>query len=428
VLVERVQNKAPQAPRSVEERVLDSKGIKSTVKDADIVTLFKIGSEFSNAITLRGNVAAPLRYAFKPGMRIADLIPEREALIQGSYYTQKNSLVQFESGAAVSAGRVATEVRNLLEEINWDYATIERLNRTEIKTQLIQFNLYKAVVDRSPEHNLQLQPGDIVTIFGVNDVPVPMEKRTRFVTVGGEVKVPGVYQIKPGETLAQVLQRAGGVTSNGYLYGTVFTRASNRALQSQQLAKIAKEMELAASKVQLTRQQNADSTGNLVNSELALANLIQSVRSIKPTGRIALELNPAKPELPNINLEDGDSITVPPTPSFVGVYGSVFTDSSFLFKESNAVRDYLRSAGVRRDADTDSVMIVRADGSVESNEGSSMFSNVLDAKLYPGDSVYVPDRLDRETVYNKFLRGAKDWTTILYQLAVGAAAVRVLEK
>jgi hypothetical protein len=47
-------------------------------------------------VTLRGSVAQPLRHAFKPGMRINDLIPDRQALIDPIYYRRKNALVQYE--------------------------------------------------------------------------------------------------------------------------------------------------------------------------------------------------------------------------------------------------------------------------------------------------------------------------------------------
>ena len=59
-------------------------------------------------------------------------------------------------------------------------------------------------------HNLELQPGDVVNIYRVIDLPVPRERLSQFVQLSGEVNVPGVYQINPGETLADLVQRAGG--------------------------------------------------------------------------------------------------------------------------------------------------------------------------------------------------------------------------
>jgi protein involved in polysaccharide export with SLBB domain len=209
-LLERVNKQDAKTPREVQERTLDASGLSTTVRDGDLLTLFKISSQFANAVTLRGNVASPLRYAFKPGMRVSDLVPEAAALILPDYYSRKNSSVQFESGRNVSGERVVNDVKTLLTEINWDYASIERLDPKAVKTILIPFNLGKAIKDKDPANNIELMPGDVVTIFGVDDIPVPLEKRTQFVRIGGEVKIPGIYQLTPGETLPQLLQRAGG--------------------------------------------------------------------------------------------------------------------------------------------------------------------------------------------------------------------------
>src|SRR5678815_2255529 len=53
-----------------------------------------ISPQFANAVTLRGHVAQPLRYPYTPGMRVRDLIPDREALISPDFYRRKNMLVQ----------------------------------------------------------------------------------------------------------------------------------------------------------------------------------------------------------------------------------------------------------------------------------------------------------------------------------------------
>jgi hypothetical protein len=47
-------------------------------------------------------------------------------------------------------------------------------------------------------------------------------------------------------------------------------------------------------------------------------------------------------------------------------------------------------------------------------------------RLNPGDSVFVPEVLDRRSAYVQFIDGAKDWTQILYQMGLGAAAIKTL--
>lgn len=431
VLVERIRTGVSKAPREVQERALNEAGLKSTVRDGDVVTLLNLSPEFANAVTLRGNVAQPLRYAYKPGMRVSDLIPEPEALIQADYYTRKNILVQRDTPPQRSGERSATDVRNLLEEINWDYAAIERLDGKEVKTQLIPFNLSRAIKDKSAQDNVLLQPGDVVTIFSVNDLPVPLEKRTQFVRIGGEVRVPGVYQIEPGETLAALIQRAGGFSKNAYPYGTVFTRETTRLHQQDNLNKAIRRMEaevssLAASAVQnITDQEKGNSIQAQVAGQKALLGRLQG---LKASGRIALEMDPVNPQLPAITLEDGDQITVPHAPSFVGVFGAVLTETAYIHRPHNTLKDYLDKSGITREADLDNLMVIRADGTVESNARKSSLwgSGFHNKKLNPGDSIFVPEVLDRRSAYTQFITGAKDWTQLFYQFGLGAAALKTI--
>ncbi len=436
VLVERIDTSKGRAPRAVEERALDANGLRSTLRDGDVVTLFKISPEFSNAVTLRGNVAAPLRYAHRPGMRVSDLIPEREALIQADYYTRKNAMVQYESGATISGARIVNEVKNLLEEINWDYAVVERLDAKEVRSQLIPFNLSKAVRDKDPANNLELLPGDVVTIFGVKDVPVPLEKRTQFVSLGGEVKLPGYYQLQPGETLPQLIARAGGLTNDAFAYGTVFTREATRRQQQVNLDQAVRRMEAdiaSQTAAELQNVRGGDQTAGVQAQVEAQRQLAARLKGLKASGRIALEMTPDNPVFPSLKLEDGDTIVIPNSPDFIGVVGAVLAETSFIYRPKAAASHYLDRAGPTRDAEEESAMIIRADGSVESDYSAnrSWFgrgSTVLSRPMYPGDTLFVPEKVDRRTGYTKFIQGAKDWTSILYQFGLGVAAIKVLRE
>ncbi len=433
-LLERVNKQQAKTPREVQERTLDAAGLQTTVRDGDLLILFKISSQFANAVTLRGNVASPLRYVFKPGMRVSDLVPEADALILPDYYSRKNSSVQYESGRNVSGERVVNDVKSQLTEINWDYAAIERLDPKAVKTTLIPFNLGKAIKDKDPAHNIELMPGDVVTIFGVDDIPVPLEKRTQFVRIGGEVKVPGIYQLSPGETLPQLLQRAGGLSRDAYLYGTVFSRESTRAQQQENLNQAIRRMEAQINSQSATSLQNVYDKENAGNVQAQLAGqrlMLDRLRSLRASGRIALEMDAERPELPALSLQDGDSITVPSKPSFVAVFGAVLAENSFIHRSNATVGDYIDKAGPTREADLNAAMLIRSDGTVMANRAQRSWVGYghlgfLNTRLQPGDSIFIPEVLDRRTAYTQFIQGAKDWTAILYQFGIGAAALRTL--
>ena len=434
VLVERVNPAEPKAPRAVQERALDAAGLAANVRDGDMVTLFRISAQFSNAVTLRGNVAAPLRYAYKPGMRISDLIPEREALIQGDYYSRKNMLVQYESAGNVSADRVASDVRNLLSEINWDYAVVERIDPQTVRAQLLPFNLGRAVLEKVPEDNLLLLPGDVVTIFGVKDIPVPRERTTRLVRVAGEVNAAGIYQIGPGETLRSLLRRAGGPTPQAYLFGTEFSRESTRARQREALQDALRRLEATTAFAGARQAANVSDTASAPRlaaaQEQARAGQLARLRSMEPNGRIALELTPeinSVESLPDVPLEDGDRILLPAAPGFVYAVGAVANSNALLWRKGRTVKQYLTAAGVESVADEDNIFILRADGSIVHRRNAGwLFGGFESTELAQGDTLVVPEKVDLESTWNGFVRGFKDWTQILANLGLTAAAINTL--
>ena len=433
-LLERIDPAANKA-RRVEDFALDTVGLKRPLRDGDILTLFEISPQFANAVTLRGNVAAPLRYPYTAGMRIRDLIPDREALITPDYYQRKNLLVLFDD-----AGKTAVErgVRNLLDEVNWDYAVIERMDRATLTTRLIPFNLGRAVLDGDDQHNLALEPGDIVTILSKKDLRVPMDRQTRLVRVEGEVATPGIYQVDAGETLPQLLARLGGVTRNAYLYGAEFTRESVRKQQQQNLDTVIRKLEAqqqaeAGRQIANTKVESDAQTQLSVRQQQVMQQQLARMKTLRSNGRVSLELPPANVDmakLPALPLEDGDAIYIPSWPGFVAAVGEVFNENAIIYRPGRTVGDVLKTAGVSEGAELDNAFVLRADGSVKAaRDHNSLFrmSSFEDIELMPGDTVVVPAKLDRETGWTKFVTGLKDWTQILYQLGLGVAALNTLK-
>src|SRR6185369_9883614 len=139
----------------------------------------------------------------------------------------------------------------LFDELNWDYATIERLN-PDLTTRVIPFNLGSAVLQGDETNNIALAPGDVVTVYSQKDVRVPVARQTRLVSLEGEINAPGIYQLQPGETLKQLLGRAGGFTPQAYVYGLELSREETRARQRENLQTAISRLE-ALSAVQAAR-------------------------------------------------------------------------------------------------------------------------------------------------------------------------------
>ena len=428
--------------RVVDKFSLDPAGMGQSIKDGDLVTVLPILPKFENAVTLRGNVAFPLRYPHKPGMRVKDLIPEREALIRPDYYLKKNVATRVEATGEVRRGtlqqqpgafppqqqqpsmqterrlgrgegeeRLRTQVKNLLDEIDWDYAVVERLYQNDLSTILLPFNLGRAILDGDPAHNLILEPGDIVTVFSKTDINVPQLKQTRLVRLEGEFSHAGVYQAQPGETLRQMVARAGGLTQAAYLFGAEFTRESTRKSQEAQYQETLSRLEREAESVGSTQARSvlsAEEAQALPAQAAARRALIARLRELRPAGRIVLEVpaNGRATDLPDIPLEDGDRLYVPSSPSMVSVYGAVFTGSSFLYRPEKRVTDYLAQAGgATRRADTSQLFVLRADGSVSGSSRTWLGTQLASSNIMPGDTIVVPEDFERTT----WTKDLKDW-------------------
>lgn len=412
--------------RKVDEFSLDKAGLMRSLQDGDLIRVLPLLPKFDNAVTLRGNVAAQARHPWREGIRVRDIIPDKDALIVPDYWIKQNLATQTDIG---STQRLLTGVKRILPEVNWDYAVIERMKIEDLTTSLIPFNLGKAVLESDPANNLLLQPGDIITIFSKDDIQVPVEKQTKFVLLEGEVRTPGLYQIQPGETLRQLVARIGGLTPNAYLFGAEFARESTRQFQQKRLDESLDRLEADvqrnfshSAQAALTEQEATALKGQLQGQ----LGLVAKLRQIKASGRIVLEITPEKQQLrdlPDLVLDDGDRLTVPPRPSTVSVIGAVYNGNAFIYHPDKRISDYLAQAGgITQDGDDDNLYVIRSDGSVISKRQGSLFASFSGERLMPGDAIVVPERLEKFFLTKEL----RDWSQIFYQFALGVAGLKVL--
>jgi len=315
-------------------------------------------------------------------------------------------------------------------EVDWDYAVIERLDKTTLKTSLLPFDLGKLVMEHDPNQNLQLLPGDVVTIFSQADIRVPLDQQTKFVRLDGEVAHAGIYSVQPGETLRELVRRAGGLTSNAYLYGSEFTRESTRVVQQQRIDEYVQnlQMEISRGSLAASATSNAQNIAAATASEASSRELITRLQQIRATGRVVLEMSPKSTnitELPDLGLEDGDRFVVPSKPASVNVVGSVYDQNSFVYNPDRRIGDYLHLAGgPNRSADRRHAFVIRADGSVVSRvSANGLWGNNFDAlPVNPGDTIIVPEKTFRPSGLRNFL----EYSQLFSSMALGVAAISVL--
>jgi len=346
-----------------------------------------------------------------------------------------SQLAQLRASGAPGQGK-RNDVHLAAPDINWNYAVIERLDAETLKTSLIPFDLGRLVLNRDASQDLLLQPGDTITIFSQADIVVPLDQQTKYVDLEGEFVRSGIYSVQPGETLRDLVRRAGGLTPRAYLYGSDFTRESTRVIQQQRLDEYVREVSAETARgtqaLAVSGSSNASSVMDLTASRTAGQELTARLSQIRATGRIVLQFQPKNSnvdDVPAINLENGDKFVVPFAPSMINVVGAVYDQNSFLYQPSRTVGQYLKLAGgANRNADSRHSFVIRADGSVVSKVGAnsgtlwSGGNSFNELRLNPGDTIVVPDKVLRPTAMRNFL----DWTQVFSQLALGAAAINVL--
>lgn len=414
VVLERL---AVDGRRRVEEYPFDEATLDVELRNGDLVLIQPVSPRFANAITLRGQVAHPLRHEWRAGMRVSDLLPSSEALVSPHYWAERNKEDQ------VADLLQDVEQRNFdpdSPKINWEYAAIERVDPVSLQVELLPFHLARAVLERDPAHDLLLRPGDQVTVFSLDDFRTRSAQSPRFVRIEGEVARAGTYPVAAGDTIADIIARAGGVTDAAYLFGLELRRESVRRQQRTRIDESVDRLEQDYQRHLIDRSRNVlsgDMSLAISPEAAAIHGLIARLRKAKPTGRIVLELpgDIRKTErLPALTLDDEDTIYVPPRPATVEVVGSVFRQGSFVYSRDD-VRSYVKKAGLLPTADKRNVYVVRPDGSFSRATGR------LD--LQPGDTIIVPEKVDRQTA----VRRLKDWTQVLYQFGLGAAGLNLLE-
>ncbi len=342
-------------------------------------------SKPTELVTIDGSIKVPGEYPLEPGMTVSDLIRAGGGLADSAY------------GGSAELTRYRV------------------VNGDTRRTELIKIDLL-AVMRGDTTANVLLEPFDNLSIK-----EVPEWGKQESVTFQGEVRFPGRYSIKRGETLKSVLARAGGLTEFAFPEGSVFTRDELKEREQKQLDMLATRLQNDL--VTLALQGAAANQAQAGTALSVGQSLLTQVRTSEAVGRLVINLPRTMRARPgsgaDIILRDGDRLIVPRFQQEVTVIGEVQTATSHLYRPELTRDDYIAlSGGVTRRADRDKIYVVRADGSVLANEGSRWFSR-SSMEIKPGDTVVVPLNTER-------LPALPFWTSvtqIIYNLAIAAAAV-----
>jgi polysaccharide biosynthesis/export protein len=349
------------------------------VNAGDLVLIHPADPRVYNIVKVEGAVRYPGAYELKPMMRIGQLLPADKLLPEA--YTERVEVAR---------------------------------RRPDLTMEVVSVDLKKAW-GGDPANDLLLKPLDEVT--------VRTELRAaRTVALTGQVVRPGIYTIADGEKLSSVLERAGGLTDRAFPKGAVFTRASLRKIEQEQLDAFLKTQEqrmLAAASTTIVGAEKED----VAAQQQALQARREALRLLSSkvvVGRMVLNLDQAarlKGSENDVVLVDGDTLNVPEPPDSVLVIGAVRSSTSVKHKEGAGVDYYInRVGGYSKEADKKDAHIVKADGSAISS-----FTNIR--TIEPGDTVIVPPKEEEKI---RTLPTVRDIAQTIGAALIGIAALAVL--
>jgi len=285
--------------------------------------------------------------------------------------------------------------------------TRNKIEGIELKKSSKNIEL-SAIIKGDISANILLHSKDRLNIH-----KIPSWSENLTVELKGEFVFPGRYTIRRGETLSDIITKAGGFTQFAHQEASVFTRVKLKKMERKNINKLSNDL-----KVEMASQSLSDSNFDQSSSEINA--LLADITKVVPLGRLVLNL----PRVVEANdydvlLEGGDTLYVPALKNSVNVIGQVQVPASHIFDPMLTSDDYLaQSGGSKKRADNNRIYIISANGSIKMMANETWFTEP-GSQMMPGDTVVVP--LDTEYTNNITL-----WTnvtTILYNSAVAIAAI-----
>jgi protein involved in polysaccharide export with SLBB domain len=498
VQVERVEDHRQRIALDV---VLDSPQARSfVVGDGDLIKVFAVLPEQRNVVKLAGNVYRPGVYQWQEGMRVSDLVLLGQGVRENTFFgyallkrrqgpMRTTHFIRVNLGGAVSdeasaldlrlspgdtltvysvgeineipTVRVAGEVRKpgvypltdgmKVSDLIYEAGGLKRnaylanaqLARTRTDGSRARYvymdvDLQGALADM-PADNIALRTGDELFVAEAANWHRPWT-----VQVSGEAMRPGPYVIHEGERLASVLDRCGGIRSDGYLPALILLRPSVRRMQEENLKRADAQLQTEITRAALMPAENGreQQQPNLQQKAEALAmlkNMITQAGKQQAIGRIVLTI-PSLAALggsnSNVALEDHDRIIIPRRPTSVSVMGQVYSATAVAYDPGLTIADYIdRAGGLTQDADKDQIFVVKANGAIMSqgsftDSGQNrifpllpvVFGGFMDVHLQPGDTIYVPPSF----LFVNPLQRTLDITQIIANSAEGIAYAALL--
>jgi protein involved in polysaccharide export with SLBB domain len=319
----------------------------------------------SNIVTISGAVKRPAKYELNDGQNLYDAI-------------------NYANGIGVEA------------DLNNIY--LERILDGQVKSL--------PIVNASQFKNIKVVDGDQVFI---------RKHPFRRVQIDGAIFKPGNYLMSEGDTINDLVKKAGGYTKNAYPNGIVYE--NKNALLINQMAKGVLYEEFLDNIIALSQQ---NPTGDL--DFTSIINLTQDIKNAKSNGRVVvntLDENPANATF----VQDGDRVIVPERPNHIYIYGEVSSEGAILYKNNEEIDYYIKkSGGLKEYADNKAIYVLQPNGDTQrlGIERNIFVNQSKNIEITPGSVIFIPRELDNTAARRL---SAQAYVSILGNIGIALASL-----
>ena len=169
---------------------LDAAGRAATIGDGELLLIGAVDGDRQPVVRLSGEAVRPGNYAWRPGMRVRDLIELGDGLTVDAFLPQ--AFVSRQVGAAGAVEHVPDRV----------------VHGSPRRVLVLDLG---AALRGDPGHDIELHPLDLVSIRSRARATVRPTVR-----IEGAVQTPGSYELTAGLRVSDLVALAGNLTPNAY--------------------------------------------------------------------------------------------------------------------------------------------------------------------------------------------------------------------
>ncbi len=342
------------------------------------------------------------KYNLKKRLRSGDII----------FVESRKSVVTIDGAVYRPAKYEVLDKQNLFTIIEYANGIKRTADRENISLERILDGSLKTIPVRNDIQfkTIEAEDGDLIYV---------REHPYRQAKISGAVLKPGTYTMSPGETLNDLIQKAGGYTDNAYQFGAIYINEDAKLINEKSKEILYQEF---LDNIIAVSQQNIGGSFDLA----PIVKLTEELKNTETNGRVVVDLlNDSSIDL--YTVKEGDDLFIPEKNNVVYVYGEISSEGAVMYSSNEGIEYFInKSGGFKKFADNESIYILHPNGESQLYRSKrNIFENSprSQVRVYPGSIIFVPRALD-ESAPRRL--AAQAYVSILGNLGIALASLSAI--